>query len=114
MEDCLFCKIISGELPSTELYRDDEAVAFQNIHPDAPVHILIVPVKHIRSVAELEVADEQLVGKLIAVARDLAVKQGIDTDGYRIVINTRSHAGQEVDHLHVHLLGGQPLGHIVG
>lgn len=109
-KDCLFCRIVAREVPAKELYRDEEIVAFHDIAPKAPTHILIIPVKHITSVGELEAGDAGVVGKIIIKARDLAREQGIDESGYRLVSNTGPHGGQEVPHLHFHLLGGAPLG----
>jgi len=109
--DCIFCKIADGTIPKEFLFDDGEVMAFPDIHPAAPVHLLIVPRDHVmRSVAEMEDGQEALLGRMLKVAKRLAEEQGIDTDGYRLVFNVRHHAGQEVDHVHLHLLGGQPLG----
>lgn len=113
MQTCIFCKIITKEIPSQLLYEDDEVVAFADINPKAPIHILIVPRKHIPNVDELKPEDEKLVGKLIYTAQKIAREKGIAKSGYRLVFNTRAHSGQEVDHIHLHLLGGQPLGSMV-
>jgi histidine triad (HIT) family protein len=107
--DCIFCRIAKGEVKSNILYQDDKAVAFPDINPKAPVHILLIPRKHIASVSDLTEADEPLVGHLFTVANKLAKEQGIVKDGYRLVINCGPHAGQVVDHLHLHILGGRPL-----
>lgn len=112
MDNCLFCSIAAGQ-KGTLRYQDDAVAAFDDIAPKAPVHILIVPKKHIESVATLEDGDEQLVGHLVATAKQLAEELKIAADGYRLVFNTRQHGGQVVDHIHLHLLGGQPLGHMV-
>lgn len=109
----LFERIIAGELPADFVYRDDRVVAFRDIHPRAPVHILIVPVKMIATANDITADDEALVGHLFTVARDLASKEGIAADGYRLIINCNRHGGQEVYHLHLHLLGGAPLGAMV-
>ena len=106
----LFERIISRELPATIVFSDDRVTAFLDIHPAAPVHILIVPNKAIATVNDIADDDEALVGHLFIVARDLARKHGIAADGYRLIINCNSHGGQEVYHLHMHLLGGRPLG----
>jgi histidine triad (HIT) family protein len=106
----LFEKIISGELPATIVFRDERVTAFLDIHPAAPVHILIVPNKAIATVNDIADSDEALVGHLFIVARDLARQYGIAAEGYRLIINCNSHGGQEVYHLHMHLLGGRPLG----
>ncbi len=112
MDNCLFCSIAAGE-KGTLRYQDDAVVAFDDIAPKAPVHILIVPKKHIESVATLADGDEQLVGHMVRIAKQLAEERKIADDGYRLVLNTRKHGGQVVDHIHLHLLGGQPLGHMV-
>lgn len=108
---CIYCQIVARELPSTNVYEDDELYVFPDIHPVAPVHLLIVPKEHIlRSAAEMLPEHQALLGRMIYRAKLLAEKQGIDIEGYRLVFNVRHHAGQEVDHIHLHLLGGQPLG----
>lgn len=109
----LFEKIVSGELPATIVYRDDRVTAFRDIKPAAPTHILIVPNKAIPTANDIVDSDEALVGHLFTVARDLARKEGIADDGYRLIINCNRHGGQEVYHLHVHLLGGKQLGPMV-
>jgi histidine triad (HIT) family protein len=109
----LFEKIIAGELPATVLYRDARVIAFTDIRPAAPVHILIVPNKPIPTADDIADADESLIGHMFVVARDLARSQGIAQSGYRLIINCRGDGGQEVYHLHVHLLGGKPLGPLV-
>ena len=106
----LFERIISGELPASIVYRDTQVTAFRDIHPRAPVHILIVPNKPIPSANDIADEDAALVGHMFTVARDLARSEGIAKDGYRLIINCNEHGGQEVYHLHVHLLGGRPLG----
>ena len=105
-QDCIFCKIINGELEGTLVYSDEEVVAFNDINPKAPIHILIVPRKHIVSVAEMERGDEFLVGHMIEVARILAAENRIDEKGYKLLINVGREGGQVVPHLHLHLLGG--------
>jgi len=109
----IFEKIFAGELPANILHRDDRVIAFTDIHPVAPVHILIVPVKVIATVDDIADEDEALIGHMVIVARDLARKQGIAKDGYRLIVNCRTHGGQEVYHLHLHLLGGRVLGPMV-
>ncbi|MEP7312185.1 MAG: histidine triad nucleotide-binding protein [Pseudomonadota bacterium] len=106
----LFERIIAGELPANIVYRDDEIIAFRDIHPRAPVHILIVPHKPIPTANDIGDGDAALIGRLFIVARDLARNEGIADDGYRLVINCNRHGGQEVYHLHLHLIGGEPLG----
>ena len=105
--DCIFCKIIAREIPSTLLYEDEELIAFSDIAPQAPVHILIVPKKHYASI--LEVDDYALPGKMIALAQKLAKEQGLAEKGFRLIMNTGAEAGQSVQHLHMHLLGGREL-----
>src|ERR1700733_13799178 len=109
----LFEKIIAGDLPATVLYRDSRAIAFSDIRPAAPVHILIVPNKAIPTADDIADADESLIGHMFIVARDLARSHGIAKTGYRLIINCNADGGQEVYHLHVHLLGGRPLGPMV-
>jgi histidine triad (HIT) family protein len=105
---CLFCKIIDGSIPSTRIYEDEECIAFADIHPQAPAHLLVVPRKHIGSLAEAASEDTPLLGHLLARAADLARQRGL-TKGYRTVINTGADGGQTVDHLHLHLLGGRHM-----
>ena len=107
MTTCLFCQIASGERPATIVYRSDDMLAFRDIHPQAPTHILIIPTKHIMSVAETTIEDEALIGRMITSARSIAQQENLK--GYRLVINTGSQAGQSVFHLHLHLLGGRAM-----
>jgi histidine triad (HIT) family protein len=106
----LFERIVSGELPATLVHQDDRVTAFRDIHPRAPTHILIVPNRPIPTVDDIADDDAALIGHMFVVARDLARREGIAADGYRLIINCRVHGGQEVPHLHVHLVGGAPLG----
>ena len=106
-EDCLFCKIAAGEIPSKKVFEDDDVFAFEDINPQAPVHILIIPRRHFAHVDGATDGDQAILGKLILVARILAREKGIDTGGYRLVLNTNADAGQEVYHIHLHLLGGR-------
>jgi histidine triad (HIT) family protein len=108
--DCVFCKIISGEIPSVPLYEDDDVYAFSDINPQAPTHILIVPKKHIPSVRSLGDADTAIAGRLIVTAARLSEANGIAGSGFRLVVNAGIDGGQSVDHLHLHLLGGRRLG----
>jgi len=110
MSDCIFCKLASGEIPTTVVYQDEEVFAFNDMSPQAPVHVLIIPKKHIASVAELADTDAGLIGRMFTVARDIAVKLGIAENGYRLVVNTGNDGGQSVKHLHAHLLGGKAMG----
>jgi histidine triad (HIT) family protein len=105
---CLFCKIMAGEIPSKKVFEDDRAYAFRDINPQAPTHILIVPRKHIGSLAEVAAEDQELLGYLHLVAARIAGSEGLST-GYRTVINTGNDGGQTVDHLHIHLLGGRSM-----
>jgi histidine triad (HIT) family protein len=109
----IFEKIIAGEIPADIVHRDEEIVAFRDINPAAPVHILIVPVKRIPTVDDIADEDTALLGKMILAARDIARREGVDQDGYRLLFNCRGHGGQEVFHLHLHLLAGRPLGRMV-
>ena len=113
MEECLFCKISRKELSADVVWEDDDLIVFRDIHPKAPVHALIVPKKHIVSLAEAGESDQELLGSLLLAVAESARKLNIDQEGYRTIINTRHHGGQEVDHLHIHLLGGEPLGAMV-
>lgn len=106
---CIFCKIVRGELPSSILYQDGEVMAFKDIHPGAPTHVLLIPRRHINSAAEVTEADAPVVGHLIAVAAQLARDLGIAETGYRLVTNIGREGGQSVFHLHFHLMGGRPF-----
>lgn len=108
-DDCLFCKIAAGQLPSDVVYSDDEFFAFRDIHPAAPTHVLIIPRKHIPMITDVEAADAELVGKMFLVASEIARKEGLTENGFRCVFNCGKWAGQAVFHIHLHLLGGRPL-----
>ena len=110
MNECLFCKIVKGEIPSTKVYEDDEILAFKDINPAAPIHILVIPIKHITSLAELQKDDEILIGKIYSVINKIAQEQGVKEKGYRVIVNCGEDGGQEVMHLHFHLLAGTKLG----
>jgi histidine triad (HIT) family protein len=107
--NCLFCKIIAGQIPSEMVYKDQEVAAFKDIKPDAPVHIMVVPVKHIISLAAMAEKDAPVVGKMTAVANKIAREMEIADKGYRLIINSGPAAGQVIQHLHMHLLGGREL-----
>ncbi|HEY2986352.1 MAG TPA: histidine triad nucleotide-binding protein [Candidatus Binatia bacterium] len=109
MSDCLFCGIIEGKIKGDVVYRDNSVVAFKDVNPRAPVHILIVPIKHIATVLDLQQEDRELIGEIFAVANRLAEQQGIAKDGFRVVVNCGPGAGQTVFHIHFHLLGGRHL-----
>ena len=114
MNECIFCKIIAGEIPSDIVYRDELVTAFRDINPVGSTHILIIPNKHIEAVSDLQEEDEQLMGHLFTVARKLAVEEGIGESGYRLIINNGPDANQVVLHLHLHLIGGQKMRHPMG
>jgi histidine triad (HIT) family protein len=105
-ENCIFCKIINGDIPSEFLFQDEALLAFKDIKPIAPVHLLIVPKKHIRSINDLTAGDEALVSRMIMTAKDLAKQTGVDKSGYRLFFNVEKGGGQEIFHLHLHLIGG--------
>ena len=109
MGNCLFCGIIKGDIKGDIVYRDKSVVAFRDINPKAPVHILIVPRKHIETLPDLEQGDKGLIGDIFYAAAQLAREQGIDKDGFRVVLNNGPGAGQSVFHIHFHLLGGRPF-----
>lgn len=106
MTDCIFCKIIKGEIPGKFVYKDDTLVAFYDIHPKAPVHVLVLPVKHTASLQDVNDGDKELLGKLMLAVNKIAQKLGIAQSGYKVVINNGKASGQLVFHLHIHLLGG--------
>lgn len=108
MTDCLFCRIVGGDIPADVVLRTDDFVAFRDINPQAPVHVLVIPTAHHRDAAEFAVADPELAGRLLAVATQVAAAEGLGT-GYRIVLNTGPDAGQTVFHVHAHVLGGRDL-----
>ncbi len=110
MENCLFCKIASGDIPSRKVYEDDKVFAFHDINPLRPVHILVVPKRHLTSLSTVAEADEPVLGRILAVANRLACEQG-SPDGFRVIINTGRVGQQEVQHLHAHIVGGpDPVG----
>ena len=110
MEDCIFCKIIKGEIPSDKVYEDDEILAFKDIQPAAPIHILVITKKHIPALVELTKEDEVIVGKIYTIINKIAEEQGVKEKGYRVIVNCGKDGGQEVMHLHFHLLAGKQLG----
>jgi len=112
-DDCVFCKIVRGEIPSRKVYEDDEVLAFHDIHPWAPVHFMIVPKRHVASLAECDMSHQALLGKIMLLAPRLAREQG-STDGFRTIVNTGRVGRQEVYHLHMHVIGGpEPLGPMI-
>ena len=112
--DCVFCKIVAGEIPSDILYQDDEVIVFRDINPQAPVHLLIIPKAHIASLTELTESQLALMGRMVIVANQLAEKEGVSENGYRVVVNCGKQGGQLVSHLHMHLLGGRELSGTLG
>lgn len=115
MKDCLFCKIIKGEIPSEKVYEDEDILAFKDIEPAAPIHILVISKKHIDSLAQIQEVDETVIGKIYRVINIIAQEQGFKENGYRVIVNCGKDGGQEVMHLHFHLLAGKKLGEkIVG
>ena len=110
MEDCIFCKIIRGEIPSTKVYEDDEILAFNDVNPAAPIHILVIPKKHINSLADMKPEDEKLVGKIYGVINKIAEKEGFKDEGFRVIVNCGKNGGQELMHLHFDILAGRKLG----
>ena len=112
-KDCIFCKIVRGEIPSSKVYEDDEVLGFKDIHPSAPVHVLLVPKKHIARLSEAQAADHSVLGKMMLVAPQVAREQG-SVDGFRTIINDGRVGRQDVFHLHMHVLGGPgPLGRMI-
>ena len=109
IDDCLFCKIIRGEIPADKVYEDDKVLAFRDINPQAPTHVLIIPKKHIATVHEVAPEDGEFMNAMIAAAQKVAELEGLEKDGYRLVINCQEGAGQTVFHLHMHIVGGRSL-----
>jgi histidine triad (HIT) family protein len=108
--DCLFCKIVAGEIPADVIYETNDTLAFRDINPQAPTHVLIIPKRHIERINDITDADREVIGSLYVAARDIAASEGLAEDGYRVVMNCNEAAGQTVFHLHLHLLGGRQLG----
>ncbi len=104
-EDCLFCKIFEGKIPADVVYKDDEIMAFRDIHPQAPIHVLLIPKKHIETISDVDEKEIDILGKLVVAAKKVAEKEGLKS--YRLVFNCGADAGQEVSHIHLHLLGGR-------
>lgn len=109
MTDCLFCKIRDGEIPAETVYENDDILAFKDVNPHAPTHILIVPRKHISTINDLQDSDAAIMGKMMLAAQDIASAEGLAEAGYRLVINTNADAGQTVFHIHMHLMGGRNM-----
>lgn len=106
MSDCIFCKIVAGEIPAKKLYEDDEVVAFWDISPQAPVHFLVIPKKHLAAPVDITEEDDQVIGKMIRIGARLATEQGV-ADGFRVIFNNGKKAGQVVFHIHMHIMGGK-------
>ena len=106
---CIFCKIVRGEIPAGVVYDDDEVIAFRDLHPKAPLHVLVIPKKHIASVNDVTPDDAAAMGRLFVAARAVAEAEGVAKSGYRLVMNTGSNAGQTVDHVHLHILAGRAM-----
>lgn len=109
MSECIFCKIAKKEMPTEFIYEDDLVVAFKDAHPMTPIHVLIIPKKHIPTADNLKKEDEGLAGRMIITATEIARKLNISEKGYKLLFRVKTHGGQEVDHIHLHLLGGAPL-----
>ena len=107
--DCLFCRIAGGDIPATVVHRDDDVVAFRDVNPQAPTHVLVIPVHHVASAHDLTPAHDQIWARVLHVAQQIAEAENLDRDGYRLVVNIGSNGGQTVEHLHVHLLGGRQM-----
>ncbi|MBF0626311.1 MAG: histidine triad nucleotide-binding protein [Magnetococcales bacterium] len=112
-QDCLFCKIAAGKIPATKVYEDDQVVAFRDINPQAPVHVLVIPRQHIATLDDLAPEARAMAGCLLERTAHVARELGLSQAGYRTIINTRGHGGQEVFHIHLHILGGKPMGPMV-
>jgi histidine triad (HIT) family protein len=109
VEDCLFCKIAAGEIPSTEVYSDATIYAFRDIHPLAPTHVLVIPRRHIAKITDAGPEHAELLGRLLLKANEIAAREGLTQNGFRYVLNCGSWGGQVIQHLHLHILGGRPL-----
>ncbi len=109
MTDCLFCKILEGEIPADVVFESDDAIAFRDINPQAPTHMLIIPRQHVSTINDLDAETAPLVGALFRAAKAIAAEEGLSEDGYRVVMNCGEGAGQSVFHIHLHLLGGRRL-----
>lgn len=109
MTSCIFCRIAAGEIPATIVRQDEDTVAFRDLDPKAPLHVLIIPRRHITSINDLQATDEAVMGRLFTAAREIAAAEGVSEGGYRVVMNAGPDAGQSVPHVHLHLLGGRTL-----
>lgn len=109
MTNCLFCKIRDGEIPADIVFENDDVLAFNDVNPEAPIHILIIPRKHLSTINDIENSDEQVMGKLFSAAKTIASQKGVSEDGYRLVVNCNAQAGQTIFHIHMHLLAGRTM-----
>jgi histidine triad (HIT) family protein len=110
MTECLFCRMVAGEIQTDVVYEDDEIMAFRDVNPQAPTHVLVIPKRHIATTNDLQPDDAELVGRMVLVAGKVAVDDGVDERGYRVLLNCNLEAGQSVFHIHLHVLGGRPMG----
>jgi len=108
-QDCLFCKVLNGDIPADIVYESDSAIAFRDINPQAPTHVLVIPRKHVATINDLDEEDQEIVGSLFLAAKDIARAEGLSDEGYRVVMNCNEGAGQSVFHIHLHVLGGRAL-----
>lgn len=109
-KDCIFCKIVKGEIPTEKIYEDEHVVAFNDISPKSPTHVLVVPKRHVASLNEVKPDDMSMMPQIFSAIQTIAAKQGVTEDGYRVIVNTNKSAGQEVFHIHFHIMGGRQLG----
>lgn len=108
-QNCLFCRILAGEIPASKVYEDDHLFAFRDVNPQSPTHVLLIPKKHISSLNEVSAEDHAVLGHLVRIAPQIARQEGIADSGFRVVINTGADAGQSVRHIHLHVMGGRPM-----
>ena len=109
MSDCIFCKIVDGSIPAEKVFENDDLIAFEDLNPVAPVHVLVIPKRHVATLNDIEDGDASMLGQLFLAAKKIAAERGLSDDGYRTVVNCMSGAGQSVFHIHLHLLGGRPF-----
>ena len=109
MSDCIFCKIVNGSIPAEKVFENDDLIAFEDLNPVAPVHVLVIPKRHVATLNDIEDGDADMLGQLFLAAKKIAAERGLSDDGYRTVVNCMSGAGQSVFHIHLHLLGGRPF-----
>jgi len=109
MNDCIFCKIVSGDIPAEKIFENETVMAFNDLNPQAPLHALVIPKKHVSTINDMQEADAQLVGEMFLAAKQIAADEGLSERGYRTVMNCNEEAGQSVFHIHLHVLGGRPM-----